>query len=288
MSLCYCDMRSVEARCFPRGLKQLCLDHSIVPLGWFDSLRQEAFFPKLLELSLTYCTRISDKDLASVSRFLRTLQHLDLSHCYRVGDTGVQSITANLKELTYLDLSNCPGITDLSLHHIGRHLVHLKYLNLLCCRQVTDAGVNSLVHSLSSLESLVLASCPEITNNALNAITESCKRLKHLNISDCFQLTDSGVDSVKTLLPDCRVTGPWTAEMVIVHKNIGQVWQTFKYQPLNLLLEFIQSSMFPPFFKFLESHWIWISNFRPGKFFKMGWFFWQSFSCQLQHQKFIY
>lgn len=209
MSLCYCDMRSVEARCFPRGLKQLCLDHSIVPLGWFDSLRQEAFFPDLLELSLTYCTRISDKDLASVSRFLGTLQHLDLSHCYRVGDTGVQSITTNLKELEYLNLSNCPGITDLSLHHVGRHLLKLKYLNLLCCRQVTDAGVNSLVHSLTSLESLILASCPEITNNALNSITECCKQLKLLNISNCFQLTESGVDSVKTLVPDCRVTGPW-------------------------------------------------------------------------------
>ena len=41
--LCYCDMRNIPAQCLPRNLKSLLLDHSIVPLGWFEGLQCETF-----------------------------------------------------------------------------------------------------------------------------------------------------------------------------------------------------------------------------------------------------
>ena len=129
LGLCYCDMRNIPAQCLPRNLKSLLLDHSIVPLGWFEGLQCETFFPNLLQLNLTYCTRVENSDLRSIAK-LKKLENLNFSYCYRVGDEGIEHIARNLNNLKVLDLSNCPKITDLGLHHIGRHLIGLKRLNL--------------------------------------------------------------------------------------------------------------------------------------------------------------
>ena len=53
LGVCYCDMRNIPAQCLARNSKSLLLDHSIVPLCWFEGLQCETFFPILLQLSLT-------------------------------------------------------------------------------------------------------------------------------------------------------------------------------------------------------------------------------------------
>ncbi|EDO42575.1 predicted protein [Nematostella vectensis] len=207
LTLCYCDMRNVDARCLPGTLKSLDLDHSIVPLNWFDSLDVDLFFANLLELNLTYCTRVSDQDLASIAK-LTQLKCLNLSNCYRVGDNGIQQIATNLTNLLHLDLSNCTDITDLGLHHIGRHLVRLKYLYLTCCRRITDTGVEALVHSMAELQGLSLAKCRELTSTGIVTIAENCKQLKHLDITDCTLVNTQGLDTIRTTLPNCEIQGP--------------------------------------------------------------------------------
>lgn len=204
LSLCYCDMRNVPAQCLPRNLKTLLLDHSIVPLGWFEGLKCEEFFPNLLELNLTYCTRVENSDLLSVIK-LKTLERLNLSYCYRVGDEGIQHIANNLSNLKELDLSNCSNITDLGLHHIGRHLTGLKNLNLLSSWRITDAGILSLVHSLSELEYLNLSSCKEVTSVGLNEITDKCKNLRVLDITGCCGIVQKDVDEARVNLPHCDI-----------------------------------------------------------------------------------
>ena len=207
LGLSYCDFRSIAAHCLPRNLKSLLLDHSIIPLGWFEGLHQEIFFPKLVELNLTYCTRVSDHDLQSVVK-LKTLEHLNLSYCYRVGDNGVQYIASNLNNLKELDLSNCPSITDLGLHHIGRRLTGLKTLNLWSIRLITDSGIASLVHSLTELEHLNISACKEVTSVGLGFIKDNCKKLKVLNITGCTGISNSDVDNTRTVLPLCEIHWP--------------------------------------------------------------------------------
>lgn len=207
LGLCYCDLRNVPAQCLPRNLKSLLLDHSIVPLGWFEGLQCEQFFPNLLELNLTYCTRVENSDLRNITK-LKTLENLNLSYCYRVGDEGIQHIAHNLRNLTVLDLSNCPNITDLGLHHIGRHLTGLKKLNLLSSWRITDAGILSLVHSLAELEYLNLSSCKEVTNVGLAEIHDKCKKLKVLDISGCTGILERDVREARLILPQCDIQWP--------------------------------------------------------------------------------
>lgn len=207
LGVCYCDMRNVPAQCLPRNLKSLLLDHSIVPLGWFEGLKCEQFFPNLLELNLTYCTRVENSDLQSIKK-LKTLERLNLSYCYRVGDEGILHIARNLTNLTELNLSNCPKVTDLGLHHIGRHLTILKNLNLLSDWRITDAGILSLVHSLVNLEYLNLSSCKEITSVSLFEITEKCKKLKVLDLTGCCAILEKDLKDARIILSNCVIQ--WT------------------------------------------------------------------------------
>ena len=207
LGLCYCDMRNVPAQCLPRNLKSLLLDHSIVPLSWFEGLQCETFFPNLRELNLTYCTRVENSDLRSITK-LKTLENLNLSYCYRVGDEGIQHIANNLCNLTALDLSNCPKITDLGLHHIGRHLTGLKKLNLLASWRITDDGVHSLVHSLTKLEYLNLSLCKEVTNVGLSEITHKCKKLKVLDLTGCSVISEKDLNEARLVLPCCDIQWP--------------------------------------------------------------------------------
>lgn len=207
LGLCYCDVRNVPAQCLPRNLKCLHLDHSIVPLGWFEGLQCEKFFPNLRELNLTYCTRVENSDLLSITK-LKTLENLNLSFCYRVGDEGIQYIARNLGNLTTLDVSNCPKITDLGVHHIGRHLTGLKKLNLLSNWRITDAGILSLTHSLAELEYLNLSSCKEVTNVGLSEIMDKCKKLKVLVITGCSIISEKDVNEARLILPCCDIQWP--------------------------------------------------------------------------------
>ncbi|XP_068676140.1 F-box/LRR-repeat protein 20-like [Montipora foliosa] len=207
LGLCYCDMRNVPVQCLPPNLRSLLLDHSIVPLGWFEGLQFEMYFPDLEKLNLTYCTRIENSDLKSITK-LKTLRNLNLSYCYRVGDEGIQHIACNLSKLTALDVSNCPNITDLGLHHIGRHLTGLKTLNLLSNWRITDDGVLSLVHSLEELQDLNLSCCKEVTNVGLSEIMERCKKLRILNIIGCASISERDVSEARLSLSCCNIQWP--------------------------------------------------------------------------------
>lgn len=207
LSLCYCDLRKVDMRFIPEGLKSLCLDKSIIPLGWFESLKRNLHFPNLLDLDLTSCTRLSNTDLECVARII-SLEQLNLSNCYRIEDSGIIEIAASLRSLIKLDLSKCTRITNLTLHHVGRHLTKLKSLTLVSCELITDAGISSLVHSLRVLQHLDLSSCSHFTDNGLSSIVESCKNLRELNLSGCFRVTEEGIDFAKTSLTQCEIQGP--------------------------------------------------------------------------------
>ena len=192
LTLSHCDMSVVDLRCLPAGLSSLCLADSMVPLGWFDSLSARLYFPNLLNLNLANCSRLSDSDLANVSK-LTSLKRLNLSGCYRIGDPGIRAVAESLQGLEKLDLASCSFITDLSLHYMGRHLRKLNRLSLSSCRLITDAGIASLVHNMADLLYLDLTSCVSLTDNALASICAHCSQLKCLSLSGCSRVTEDGI-----------------------------------------------------------------------------------------------
>lgn len=61
---------------------------------------------------------------------LPNLTVLSLSGCSKVTDKGVEVVAENLPRLRALDLSWCPRITDSALEYIACDLNHLEELTL--------------------------------------------------------------------------------------------------------------------------------------------------------------
>lgn len=206
LTLCYCDMRNVDARCLPPSLKFLSLHHSIIPPGWFDSLNNISILRNCEKLNLTYCTRLSDADLRSITK-LTTLKELNVSNCYRLTDNAIHLIATRLTNLINLDISNCTSVSDVGLHHIGRNLSKLHTLGLASCKAITDTGIGALVHNMDDLEYLNISNCPEISDIGLAVISQNCKKLTLLDIIHNPIVSKAGLNNVKLLLPNCRIVG---------------------------------------------------------------------------------
>ena len=143
LSLYNCYLQNINIESFPGRITQLSLAESLVPLDWFEPLKDKKLFPSLEHLSLTSCTRISSEDVSSICK-LKTLKTLILSGCYRISDDDVRTVSTNLTNLTKLDLSGCKKIKDVSLHHIARHLKEIQSLSISKCYQITPLGIASL------------------------------------------------------------------------------------------------------------------------------------------------
>lgn len=149
-----CYLNNVGIQSLPGCITKLSLAESLVPLGWFELLKQKNVFPSLEQLDLTLCSRVSSVDISSISN-LKTLKTLTLRGCYRIVDDDVRTISTNLKSLITLNLSECKKITDLSLHHIARHIKQIESLSIAHDYQITPLGMSVL----NDLAKLVFLNC---------------------------------------------------------------------------------------------------------------------------------
>ncbi|XP_028404626.1 F-box/LRR-repeat protein 12-like [Dendronephthya gigantea] len=158
-----CYLKNVGIQLLPSCINELSLAESLVPLGWFEPLKQNNLLPSLEHLSLESCTRISSEDISSICE-LKTLKTLILRGCYRIIDDDLKTISMNLKKLTQLDLCDCKKIKDVSLHHISHHLKDIQILCLSSCYHITPLGIAVLKDgNLNKLVSLDILGCSHET-----------------------------------------------------------------------------------------------------------------------------
>ena len=177
LTLSYCDLKNIDVGSLPGSINKLCLSHSLLPLGWFDTLKTRDVFPFVRDLDLTSCTRVSSGEITSICH-LHTLETLRLNGCYRVTDDDVREIATKLPNVVFLDISDCKKITDTSLQHITRHLKVLKKLCVRNCHLISDLGLASLKDGSKNLEFLDLTGCSEATR---------CHASK--TFADCIEMT---------------------------------------------------------------------------------------------------
>jgi hypothetical protein len=189
---CYL-LKNVSIESFPGCITELSLAESLVPLGWFEALKQKNLFLSLVHLHLTSCTRISSEDISSICQ-LKTLKTLILRGCYRIKDDDVRTIVTNLKNLIKLDLCDCKKIMDVSLHHIARHLKDIQSLSLSNCYHITPLGMAALHDGcLNKLVFLNIQACShETQRKALELFAGNPGMTLQTN---CDTELDSGNDS---------------------------------------------------------------------------------------------
>lgn len=92
--------------------------------GWLEDqdVEQIATLPRLLELRLPECSKLSSHSLRHIGR-LHRLVRLDLDRCYGIEDAGLERLN-ELESLTELDLRRTqvrgPGLARLGLEHLRR------------------------------------------------------------------------------------------------------------------------------------------------------------------------
>ncbi|MBM3978884.1 MAG: hypothetical protein FJ304_01105 [Planctomycetes bacterium] len=145
-------------------------------------------------------TLVTDVGLAEL-KGLKKLKSLTVSGCTRMSDKSTETI-AGFTDLEYLSLPST--ITEKGV----KNLVGLKKLTGLYIggAVMTDAAIKDIADNMPELQSLELGAGfgTDITDASIPSFSK-LKMLKELGVVGS-KITDSGLKSLRDKLPDCKIT----------------------------------------------------------------------------------
>ncbi|KAG0233496.1 hypothetical protein BGW41_001456 [Actinomortierella wolfii] len=175
--------------------------------------------PNLARLTLSECTRITDRGLEMIRNSecvaREQLVSLHMAGCWRITDHGLASLveafpvddigaaeqTSRMVQLKLesLDIAGCWQVTDKGLTAVlracGSRLTQLRVSN---CELITGESVLELAKHCPKMRWLDLARTGEIQDTALRAVATHCDQLEWLNLARVHPEetnTDSGSQS---------------------------------------------------------------------------------------------
>lgn len=89
-----------------------------------------AALPKLKDLNLRYCYKLSDKSVATICESLPLLETLNLSQCSRITDAAILRIVASLGCLKELRLWGCAKLTSAAVYAISSGMPSLSLVDI--------------------------------------------------------------------------------------------------------------------------------------------------------------
>ncbi|EFJ37627.1 hypothetical protein SELMODRAFT_437235 [Selaginella moellendorffii] len=135
--------------------------------------------PKLKLLDLSYCSKITDCSLQSLSQ-LRELQRLELRGCVLVSSTGLAVMASGCKRLTEIDIKRCSQIGNAGVSALSFFCPGLRMMNISYC-PISKAGLLSLPR-LSCLQSVRLVHLKNVTVDCFVTVLQNCKSLKNVKL----------------------------------------------------------------------------------------------------------
>jgi len=156
-------------------------------------------------ISLSGCSRLTDRGLALVARRCHLLQELEIQACPLVTNGGLLDLTSRCHHLNHLDVQACPMVSAVGLAagESTRHLA-IQYLDLSDCPHVDDTSLRLVVESCPQLQFLYLRRCASLSDAGLRAIASYCLLLRELSVSDCPNISDNGLSELGRLGPSLR------------------------------------------------------------------------------------
>jgi F-box and leucine-rich repeat protein GRR1 len=118
--------------------------------------------PKLEELNLSSCVRVTDKSMVLIAKNCPKLRKLNLNRCDLISSVSVSAIAEYCNELLVVNLSRPllqqkTNISDESIFELVTKSKNLMELRLRNCELVTDRTVIALaMHNGNSLRALDL------------------------------------------------------------------------------------------------------------------------------------
>ncbi|ERM95580.1 F-box/LRR-repeat protein 3 [Amborella trichopoda] len=155
-------------------------------------------YHKTLHLDLSFCPRIADSCLHTISLICRSnLLSLNLSHSRFFSHSGLSQLILNCVNLVEINLSNGTHLTDSAAAAIAK-LKNLQSLRLTRCKQISDLGLGCIAVGCSKLRLLSLKWCLGITDMGIGLVAVKCKEIRSLDLS-YTQITQDSLASILLL-----------------------------------------------------------------------------------------
>ena len=150
---------------------------------------------KLLDLSLTKCSKITDDVLFKASRKCLRLKVMEVGGCRLITNKGYKTVSS-LKALTSVDLSNNNMVTDNVFRLIPGNC--LTDLDVSYCGKITDEGLKSIVKWLMKLRTLKAKGCKMVTYSGVDVILQGT-HISHFDVSKIFTPPLESTEALITL-----------------------------------------------------------------------------------------
>ena len=143
---------------------------------------------------IKYSKMQSNEGLAEVLARVPRLEELDLHFCHKISDAGALSIVQFCPNLHTLILDET-RVQDIGLARIGESLKLKKISVSGFAECFTNTGLRNLVKGCgSTLQVLLVEDSPKIiTDVGVSSIAEFCSVLHTLSLSHVFRVTDTGL-----------------------------------------------------------------------------------------------
>ena len=161
----------------------------------FSSLRN---LPRMKGLNIAMSRKVTDMGLARIKAH-HQLELLAISSS-GITDSGMESLVP-MVQLKKLVLTGCPEITDTGLGFL-KSTPQMEYL-VLSGSSFSDKTLVE-ISKLEKLSYLSLWGSSGITDRGIARLS-SLKKLRFLDLNDCEKLTPEGIESLRAVLPECRI-----------------------------------------------------------------------------------
>ncbi|KAJ6144778.1 hypothetical protein N7470_008673 [Penicillium chermesinum] len=142
-------------------------------------------------LTLTNCSRLTDKGVSDLVEGNRHLQALDVSDLRSLTDHTLYTVSKNCPRLQGLNITGCVKVTDESLLAVSRNCHQIKRLKLNGIASVTDKSILSFAENCPAILEIDLHDCKLVTSPSITALITTLRHLRELRLAHCIEINDS-------------------------------------------------------------------------------------------------
>ncbi|KAE8412207.1 hypothetical protein BDV36DRAFT_288083 [Aspergillus pseudocaelatus] len=145
---------------------------------------------RIERLTLTNCSKLTDKGVSDLVEGNRHLQALDVSDLRSLTDHTLYTVARNCPRLQGLNITNCIKVTDDSLIVVSENCRHIKRLKLNGVIQVTDRAITSFARNCPAILEIDLHDCKSVTNRSVTSLMATLPNLRELRLAHCTEIDD--------------------------------------------------------------------------------------------------
>lgn len=146
---------------------------------------------RIERLTLTNCSKLTDKGVSDLVDGNRHLQALDVSDLQYLTDHTLYVVSRNCPRLQGLNITGCAKVTDDSLLVVSQNCRQIKRLKLNGVVHVTDRSIMSFAENCPAILEIDLHDCKLVTSPSVTALITTLRHLRELRLAHCVDIGDS-------------------------------------------------------------------------------------------------